>query len=63
MVMKEASPEPTEANPAIEDMDLENLDSFAQNPNVETTPMVTPNRSAGERKTTKKLKMFPKSKN
>ncbi|MBA0741416.1 hypothetical protein Gogos_014572 [Gossypium gossypioides] len=34
MVVKEASPEPAEANPAIEDMDLENLDSFAENPNV-----------------------------
>ncbi|MBA0652789.1 hypothetical protein Goklo_020017 [Gossypium klotzschianum] len=34
MVVKEASPEPAEANPAIENMDLDNLDSFAQNPNV-----------------------------
>ncbi|MBA0608550.1 hypothetical protein Godav_020755 [Gossypium davidsonii] len=34
MVEKEASPEPTEANPPIEDMDLENLDSSTQNPNA-----------------------------
>ncbi|KAH1081095.1 hypothetical protein J1N35_020856 [Gossypium stocksii] len=33
MVEKEVSPEPAKANPAIEDMDLENLDSFAQNHN------------------------------
>ncbi|KAG8496716.1 hypothetical protein CXB51_007906 [Gossypium anomalum] len=31
---KEASPEPAEANPPTEDMDLENLDSSAQNPNA-----------------------------
>ncbi|MBA0851765.1 hypothetical protein Goshw_025527, partial [Gossypium schwendimanii] len=34
MVEKEASPEPAEANPPIEDMDLENLDSSTQNPNA-----------------------------
>ncbi|MBA0677948.1 hypothetical protein Goari_019320, partial [Gossypium aridum] len=34
MVEKEASPEPAEANPPTEDMDLENLDSSTQNPNA-----------------------------
>ncbi|KAH1038838.1 hypothetical protein J1N35_040581 [Gossypium stocksii] len=34
MVEKEALSKPAEANPPIEDMDLENLDSFAQNPNA-----------------------------
>ncbi|MBA0729162.1 hypothetical protein Golax_022851 [Gossypium laxum] len=34
MAEKEASSEPIEANPPIEDMDLENLDSSTQNPNA-----------------------------
>ncbi|TYI30248.1 hypothetical protein ES332_A05G372800v1 [Gossypium tomentosum] len=63
MVEKEALSKLTRANPPTEDMDLKNLNSFAQNPNARDDANGDFESSARDRKMTKKPKTFLKSRN